>query len=62
MIGWMSMDERLESELAKAWPKGQDKMAKIRESISKGIANSNWLNKDLQITNYNIRSMFFLKF
>ena len=48
-IGW-----KLESELVKYGPKGQDQMAKTLESRSKRVANSNWLKRDSQIINYNI--------
>ena len=43
--------KRLESELAKYGPGtgGRDYW-----NISEGIANSNWLKRDLQIINYNI--------
>ena len=40
--------------IGKIWAKGTGQMAKTRESISEGITNSNWLNRDSQITNYNI--------
>ena len=54
MKGRMWMVERLKSECQNMWPKGQDQIAKIRESIYEGITNSNWLNRDSQNFNYNI--------
>ena len=49
-----ALAEKLGSELAKFGPKEQVQMAKTRESISEGIADFNWLNRNFQIINYNI--------
>ena len=40
-VGESALVERQESELSKSEPKGEDQMAKTRESICKGIANYN---------------------
>ena len=50
----MWLVERLESELVKSEPKGQDQMAKTHKIISKGIENYNVLNRGPQTINYNI--------
>ena len=53
-MGKCALAERLESELAKSGPKGQDQVAKILESISEWIANSKSLKRNLQNINLNI--------
>ena len=47
-VGW-----KAGVRIGKICPKGQDWIAKTVESISKGIANCNGLNRGCQITNYN---------
>ena len=44
-VGW-----KTGVRIGKLWAKGQGQMAKSLE----GIASSNWLNRDSQITNCNI--------
>ena len=50
----MCMAERLELEMSKSGSKEQDLIANTCEVKSEGITNSNWLNRDFQIINYNI--------
>ena len=49
-----ALAEKLGSELSKFGPKRQIQIAKTCEVKSEGIADSNLLNRDLQIINYNI--------
>ena len=60
-VGECALVERLDPELSKFEPKGEGQMAKTRESICKGIANYNSLNRSSQIINYNIEIKFSLK-
>ena len=49
-----ALAERLESELTKFEPKGQDWTAKTCERLSEAKENSNWLNLNSKVINYNI--------
>ena len=49
----MGVGRRTGARIDKIWPKGQDWMAKTRQSISEGIANSNRLN----FTNYQLLNL-----
>ena len=45
MSGWMCVGRKTGARIGKIWAKGQNKMAKTRESICERMENCNKLNR-----------------